>query len=421
MSDLSGRLSIATEREADECFDRTQELHQGSPPRREGRAGGAATEPREWTMASYEKTGTPGIFRRGETYSVAYRHPITRKTTFKVAGRTLREAKALKRQLEEERERGISSPDGQLTFGELWDLYAEQHLTTLAPSTRADYLSASKRLLSAYRLARVNSIDTAEVLRYREELLRTKSSATGRLLSPKRVRNILLVLASVYSWAVATGRARSNPVQGMRRAGRSQEPEERAVFLTQEEVGELLRSVKQVNPAYYPLFLLLAQTGMRLSESLVLEHPRDIDLVRRRIHITRSVFRGVAKRPKNGRSRTVGISDTLHEVLTEHLQGQEAGIVFPSRSGGYIDPNGLRRYVFDRAVEQSNLPEEKKARLKIHSLRHSAASHMVEQNIAVSTILELFGWSSPSLLLRYAHADADQAAAAGAAAVDDLR
>lgn len=378
-------------------------------------------------MANYEKTGTPGIFRRERgdgsfSYSVAYRHPVSRKTTFKVAGKTLREAKALKRRLEEERERGISSPDGQLTFGELWDLYAEQHLPTLAPSTKADYLSASKRLLSAYRLARVNSIDTAEVLRYREELLRTKSSTTGRVLSPKRVRNLLLVLGSVYSFAVATGRARSNPVQGMRRAGRSQEPEERAVFLTQEEVGELLRSVKQVNPAHYPLFLLLAQTGMRLSEALCLEHhPETIDLVRRRIHITRSVYRGVAKRPKNGRSRTVGISDTLHEVLTEHLQGKEGGIAFPSRSGGYISPDGLRRFVWQRAVERSNLPQEKKARLKIHSLRHSAASHCIASGgMSVRQVMECYGWSSSEILLRYTHADADQAAAAGAAAAEGL-
>lgn len=367
----------------------------------------------------YERTSVPGIYKRGETYSVAFRHPTTRKTTFRTAGRTLREAKALKRQLEVERERGISGPDGQLTFGELWSIYEEQFLPSLAPSTQADYRSAGKRLLGTYRLARVNSIDTAEALRYRELLLRTKSSTTGRTLSSNRVRNILLVLASVYSFAVATNRARSNPVQGMRRAGRCQEPEQRAVFLTQKEVGELLRSVKQVNPAYYPLFLTLTQTGMRLSEALALE-TSSIDLVRRRIHIIRSVYRGISKTPKNGKSRTVGISDTLHEVLTEHLQHEDGSLAFASRRGGYISPDGLRRYVWDRAVEQSNLPQEKKNRLRIHSLRHSAASHMVSSGVSVNQVMELFGWSSTEVLLRYTHADTEQAAEAGAAAVSNL-
>jgi len=211
------------------------------PARTRHRAGQLERESRgrqEAMASSYERTGTPGIFKRGDSFSVAYRHPITRKTTFQTAGKTLREAKTLKRTLEAQRERGQSSPDGQLTFAELWTAFEQQHISTLSPSTAADYHSVSRRyLLPRYRLARVGDIDTAEVLRYREELLRTKSATTGRTLSPKRVRNILLVLASAYSFGVATNRAWSNPVHGLRRVGRSQPSETRAAFLTQEEVA----------------------------------------------------------------------------------------------------------------------------------------------------------------------------------------
>lgn len=370
--------------------------------------------------SSYERTGTPGIFKRGDSYSVAFRHPITRKTTFQTAGRTLREAKALKRKLEEQRERGQSSPDGQLTFKELWTAFDREHIGTLSASTAADYRSVGRRhLLPRYRLARVVDIDTTEVLRFREELQRLKSGRNGATLSPKRVKNILRVLGSVYSHAMATNRAWSNPVQGMRRGGRAQVSESRAVFLSQEEVAELLRSVKQVNPTYHCLFLLLTQTGMRLGESLALE-TSSIDLVKRRISITHSVYRGEVKSPKNGKGRVVGISDTLHEALTEHLQGKEGGLVFVSRSGGYINQSGLHRFVFDRAVEQSNLPQERKGRLRIHDLRHTAASHCVAAGVPISQVMELFGWSSTEVLLRYTHADAELAAEAGAAAVANL-
>ena len=367
----------------------------------------------------YERTSVPGIFKRGETYSVAYRDAITRKTRFRTAGKTLREAKALKRELEEARERGHAGPDAQLTFGQLWSEFEELHLGMLSPSTRADYTSIANRyLLVRYRLAYLGSIDRTEVLRFRDELSRTRAGRDGATLSPKRVKNITVCLQSVLQFAVETERLRSNPARGLRRSGLEQEPETRRAFLTPEEVSELLRSVKQVNIAYYPLFLTLSQTGMRLSEALALP-VESVDLVRRRIHITRSVYRGELKAPKNGKSRTVGVSDTLYEVLLEHLQGKE-GLAFHSRRDGFIDPNGLRRYVWDRAVERSNLPEEKKATLTIHSLRHSAASHLVEQGLPVSTILELFGWSSPKLLLRYSHADVERAAEAGAAAVADL-
>lgn len=371
----------------------------------------------------YERTSVPGIFKRGETYSVAYRDTITRKTRFRTAGKTLREAKALKRELENAREQGHAGPDAQMTFGQLWSEFEELHLGMLSPSTRADYTSIANRyLLVRYRLAYLGAIDRTEVLRFRDELLRTKGGRDGATLSPKRVKNIIVCLQSVLQFAVETERLRSNPARGLRRSGLEQEPETRRAFLTPEEVSELLRSVKQVNIAYYPLFLTLSQTGMRLSECLALPAgPEGIGLVRRRIHITRSVYRGELKAPKNGKSRTVGVSDTLYEVLLEHLQGKEGGLAFASRrDGGFIDPNGLRRHVWDRAVERSNLPEEKKATLTIHSLRHSAASHLVEQGLPVSTILELFGWSSPKLLLRYAHADANRAADTGAAAVENL-
>ena len=372
-------------------------------------------------VASYEKTATPGVYKRGSSWAIAARDPITRKVRFHSAP-TYKDAKALKRRLEEQREQGRSTPDGRLLFSELWTAFDNQHISTLSPSTAADYRSiANRHLLPRYRLARVADIDTAEVVRFREELSRTKSSTTGKVLSPKRVKNVMVCLQSVYSFGQSTNRAWSNPVQGLRRAGRSQQPEERAVFLTQEEVGELLRSVKRVNPSYHCLFLLLTQTGMRLSEALALEHPGDIDLVRRRISISRSVYRGQVKTPKSSAGiRVVGISDTLHEALTEHLQGKEGGLVFASRSGGYINQAGLHRYIFDRAVEQSNLPEEKKRRLKIHSLRHSCASHCVASGMPINQVMATFGWSSSEVLLRYTHADSDQAAAALASVVDDL-
>jgi integrase len=367
----------------------------------------------------YEKTATPGVYKRGSSWAVAARDPITRKVRFHSAP-TYKDAKALKRRLEEQREQGRSTPDGRLLFSELWTAFDNQHISTLSPSTAADYRSiANRHLLPRYRLARVADIDTAEVLRFREELSRTKSSTTGKVLSPKRVKNVMVCLQSVYSFGQSTNRAWSNPVQGLRRGGRPQVNESRAVILSDEEASEFLGSVKAVNPAYYPLFLTLLQTGMRLGEALALE-ARNISLSTRRISITRSVYRGgQLKSPKNGKGRVVGISDTLYEVLLEHLDGKE-GLAFASRSGGFIDATGLRRYVFDRAVQQSDLSENLKANLRIHDLRGSYASALARNGVDWRTIMELCGWSSTSVMLRYVHADSDQAAKVSAEAISSL-
>ena len=50
----------------------------------------------------------------------------------------------------------------------------------------------------------------------------------------------------------------------------------------------------------------------------------------------------------------MGIGAALAEELEEHLQGR-SGILFSSRSDGYLDPNGLRRYIWDKALAKSNL------------------------------------------------------------------
>lgn len=373
-------------------------------------------------MASYERTGTPGIYRRGETYSVAFRHPITRKTTFRTAGRTLREAKALKRQLEEQRERGISSPDGQLTFGALWADYQQFHLGTLSPSTRADYLSVANRyLLPRYRLAQVGAIDRTEVLRFREELQRTKSSTTGRVLSPKRVRNILVCLQSVFQFAVEANHAWSNPVRGMRRPSLVA-PAKRRVALTPEQSRVLLDAVSLVNPdpRYRTMVHLMLHTGARLGETLAMRVGQ-LSLENRTVRIDRSVYRGVEKLPKTSAGiRTVGISSSLLRALESYLETiphESDDLLFPSKRSRCLDANAFRRYVFDRAkVKARELDPTFPEDLVIHGLRHSFCSWMSELPIEVG--MELAGHSSPSVHLGYRHAG--DAAARGAQALNAL-
>ena len=66
----------------------------------------------------------------------------------------------------------------------------------------------------------------------------------------------------------------------------------------------------------------------------------------------------------------------LAEELEEHLIGR-SGFLFPSRSGGPIDPNGLRRYIWLPALAKSNLRDELKEHLHTHDLRHSWVSRLV--------------------------------------------
>jgi len=369
-------------------------------------------------MASYEKTSVPGIYRRGSTYSLAFRDPITKKTVFKTAGSSFADAKALKRQLEDQRERGISALATKLTVPELWTSFVEDHLSQLAPSTQADYLSAYSRYIEPrYRRARVVDISRAEALAFRTHLGRVKS-AQGKPLSAKRVRNVITVFQALFTYAQTAGHIDTNPVSAAKLGSRTAKSPARDYALTPEETKELLRAIRAENPRYGILFETLAGTGMRLNECLAL-NVEDVDLVRRRIRITKSIYRGTVKSTKTGESRVVGIGDALAEQLEEHLQGR-TGLLFPSRANGYCDPNGLRRYLWDRALAKSNLRDELKEHIHIHDLRHSWVSRLVNgipgsdgsigsPPMPLPAVMRLSGHRSVGSLMVYAHTAEDDA------------
>lgn len=262
-------------------------------------------------MASYVKTAVPGIFKRGGTYSVAIRDGVTKRVRFTSAGPSFNDAKALKRRLETAKAQGRGGGDARMLLPALWAEFETNHLANLSPSTQADYRSVAKRyLLPRYRRTPVASIDAAEVLRFRDQLARSKS-ARGTALSTKRQRNLLVVLGSLLSYGVSTGRLHGNPVQQLQRRSKPSAGEGRRVFLSPEQGQVFLDAVSAVNPdpKYRLLFQLMLATGARYGESLAL-HWNRVNLDTRTIVIDRSVYRGVEKSPKSKAGiRTVGIPD----------------------------------------------------------------------------------------------------------------
>jgi len=371
----------------------------------------------------YERTSTPGIFKRGNTYSVAHRDPVLKRTTFTSAGPSFNDAKALKRKLETQRAQGQGCGDAKILFPQLWAEFELNHIARLSPSTQADYKSVAKRyLLPRYRRTPVASIDVVEVMRFRDHLAKVKS-AKGTPLSTKRQRNVLLVLQSLFSYGMATGRLFSNPVQQLQRGSKPAVGESRKVFLSPEQGRVFLDAVSAVNPdpRYRILFQLMLATGARYGESLALRWSQ-VNLDTRTIVIDRSVFRRVEKSTKSGKRRTVGIPDSLFEALLSYRERVQPGsedIVFPNRRrDGYLDPNGVRRYVFDKAREMAALPQDIKDGLVIHSLRHSFCSWMALANVPIEVAMEIAGHSSPNVHLGYRHAT--EAATRGAEAINTL-
>jgi integrase len=115
--------------------------------------------------------------------------------------------------------------------------------------------------------------------------------------------------------------------------------------------------------------------------------------------------------PKTPRSRrTVYLAPGALTALTEHRRRQvedqlvagpewnDAGLVFSSPVGRPIDGTWTNKW-FHRALDQAALP-----RIRIHDLRHTAATHLLRRGVHPKVVQELLGHSTISLTLdTYSH------------------
>jgi integrase len=84
--------------------------------------------------------------------------------------------------------------------------------------------------------------------------------------------------------------------------------------LTIEELKLYFEVCFEHYPEFYPFFLCLARTGMRLGEAIAVRIS-DIDFNSNYIWVKRSYRRGRFTAPKNGKTRKVDMSDQLASVL----------------------------------------------------------------------------------------------------------
>jgi len=96
---------------------------------------------------------------------------------------------------------------------------------------------------------------------------------------------------------------------------------------------------------------------------------------------------------KNGRARTVPMTDTLREALAALPRPLSPGArVFPER-----DPAVLTRS-FARLVRDLGLQD-----LRFHDLRHDAASALTMAGVGQRAVMEILGHRDPRMTMRYQH------------------
>lgn len=150
-----------------------------------------------------------------------------------------------------------------------------------------------------------------------------------------------------------------------------------------------------MDPEWHAFFLTAFRTGMRLGEIFALSWG-DIDFIRHRLCVRRSVFKDTFVSPKNNRVRWIPMTEDLEATLKDHkhLRGD---LVFCRSDGKPLNRDILKHH-FNRITFASGLPA-----IRHHDMRHSFASQLAMAGVSLLAISKLLGHSGTQVTERYAH------------------
>ncbi len=237
----------------------------------------------------------------------------------------------------------------------------------------------------------------------REQLKRFLYNKLEAGLSRNTVRGYLAPLREFFNHAMEDGHLNRNPCQGLMKNIRTEKGEQQAKssFLAREEMIVLLDVCKKHFSAHYAFILLLVRTGLRLNEAVALQWG-DIDFHSRFIEVRRN-YSPLARRtftPKSGKGRRVDMSKMLSETLSAlFLERKKEKLrkgwnevpewIFTGEEGTMIDPDNFRSRVWGKLLQKAEF-----RRIRIHDLRHTFASLLIQQGESLAYVKEQMGHHS---------------------------
>ena len=297
------------------------------------------------------------------------------------------EGVALLRDLLRQRDQSVADPR-RVRLGPFLNRWIASLSDDLAPATiRQHEMIVRRHLIPAFGHRLLTGLTPSDVDAYLERLE----------LDPQTKRHHRATLRRALAMAVRDGLVSRN-VAALSTAPRMQKAER--TYLTTAQVRHLIAEAR--SERLWPLWTLIATTGLRVSEALGLAWS-DMDLTAGTVTVSRQLARLDGKwtrtQPKTRRSRrTIPLTppaiDALHEqrLRQDHERGDHPrpidALVFTTPRGQPIHSTNILPAWY-ATLRRLGLPK-----ITTHDLRHSAASMMLAAGIPLAVIADILGHST---------------------------
>lgn len=287
----------------------------------------------------------------------------------------------------------LAARDGSLdmTFGDFLKLYKKDVYPRVKATTKAMKDSVyGKHIVPYFRAMRICEITSADIIKWENYMLEKGLADTS-------VRTACNQLGAIFNHAEKHYGLRGNPMRTAGKVG-SAKPAKEMSYWTQAEFERFAAAIED-KPASHAAFEVLYWLGLREGELLGLT-PADVDLgagvVRVRRNYQRLHGKDVLQTPKTAASvRDVLMPEVVEDELSEYFDAHpEIG------PGDRIFP--YSKFWLGHEMKRGCAASGVK-RIRIHDLRHSHVSLLINLGFSAAAIGARVGHSSTEITETYTH------------------